>query len=429
MFGEVEITDAKLDEWVNAFGPDEKIPATLGHLADPENPIHTGEPAPCWISGLMKKGDTLFGNFVNWTPEGLEAITSGGYKNVSIESADGTRLTSVALLGARTPAVEFQNEKGRFAPLDMAGECMGEDTQIVLAQNLAAMGKPIYLPYKSPPKKITDIFEDEAGPKAWTNAFNAAYKEYDGDEAKANGTAWATVKEMGYTKGKDGIYRKKAATAAKGGLEMAENDAAKAADENVVLAWLKEKFGKGEKPEAATVLTAKHGTTEESPEMVAMAKRLDELEGKVKDQADELAMAGAMANARELCKDAHIAPSFEGPMAQYMAGKSEIVMAEPERDKDGNVTKEYKLSRNDFFAAVLTSKGTEKLDDPKKLTAPPAKKPVTPFMASGNKYMPEDPEEQAALAEEAKTLVRTEGKTIEEATAAVLAAWQKKQEA
>ena len=419
MFGEVEVTEDKLDQWISAFGPDEKIPVTFGHLADPDNQISTGEPAPCWISGVMRKGDMLFGNYVDWSSAGLDAITSGAYKNVSIE-ANGERLTSVALLGSRTPAVEFHNDRGRFAPLDMAG-CLDEAGQVVLSQNLRAMGVTIAFPYNEPPKKITDLFDDDAGPKTWTEAFNSAYEEYD-DEAKANATAWAAIKEMGYTKGDDGKYRKskKAATAAQQGGRMSLKEKVLAALKDLTAKWeteLDESPGATEPEPVQAAAAPEAKPAEESPEVKALAERLEKLENDNESYRNELAMTKALSSARELCEAAHIAPKFEEPMAQYMAGMPEITLAEPERDENGEVTKEYKLSRNDFFATVLVSKGTEKLDDPKKLTEAPRRKEVEAFA------VPEgvtNPERQAEIVKEANDEALAAGKGDDKAFIASL---------
>jgi len=413
MFGEVEVTHKKLDTWIAAFGPDEKIPVTRGHLADPENQhASTDEPALCWISGLMKAGDLLLGNYVGWTPEGLEAITSGGYKNPSIESTDGSRLNSVALLGARTPAVEFHGERGRFAPLDMAGPCLGDGAQVLLAERLESLGEPIALPYKSPPKKITDLFDDEKGPDAWTKAFNAAFEQYDGDEGKANATAWAAIKKMGYVKGKDDIYRKSktaAEAANQGGQEMAVEQAAKAAEERKsVLATVANWLGIGDAPPAELAALPKPEPTAESAEQKALAARVEALEKRVEDQATELQMAGATAQATALCQAAHLAPKFERPLAEYLAGKAEITLAEPEVDDKGNVVKEHKVSRNEFFTALLAAKGTTKLDDPKVLSKPPKKVLVKPFESENEGEVSD--ERKAEIAREAHAEALAAGK-------------------
>lgn len=44
--------------------------------------------------------------------------------------------------------------------------------------------------------------------EVWMAAFNAAFKQYDGDEAKSNATAWAAVKDAGYEKGDDGKWHR-----------------------------------------------------------------------------------------------------------------------------------------------------------------------------------------------------------------------------
>jgi len=361
MFGEVEITHDKLDEWIAAFGPDEKIPVTRGHIADPENLYtSTDVPALCWISGLMKAGDLLLGNFVDWTSEGLEAVTSGGYKNPSIETKDGSRLRNVALLGARTPAVDFHGDRGRFAPLDMAGGCLGEGGQVLLAERLETL-----LP----------------------------------DDDKHHKTKQAAEAAKG-----DGMsFKEKAIAALKDVAAKLEGEP----EEAVTLA-----------ANAPVVAAAPPVAKPENPEVKALAAKLEELDKQVKDQAAELQMAGARTRAAELCRDAHLAPKFEGPLAEYMAGKAEITLAEPTLNEKGEVVKEYKANRNEFFAALLAAKGTAKLDDPKKLGEPPAKVHVEAAVLGNDA-------EQAklqALAAKADALSKADGIPVNEAMKNVLAA-------
>ena len=42
----------------------------------------------------------------------------------------------------------------------------------------------------------------------WIAAFNNAIKQYQGDEKKANSTAWAAVEKAGFKKDKDGIWKR-----------------------------------------------------------------------------------------------------------------------------------------------------------------------------------------------------------------------------
>ncbi|MBM3314266.1 hypothetical protein FJY71_00280 [candidate division WOR-3 bacterium] len=46
--------------------------------------------------------------------------------------------------------------------------------------------------------------------EVWLAAYNAAYEQSDGDEAKAAATAWAAVKKAGYEQDADGAWHKKA---------------------------------------------------------------------------------------------------------------------------------------------------------------------------------------------------------------------------
>lgn len=47
-----------------------------------------------------------------------------------------------------------------------------------------------------------------AAQDVWLAAFNAAFKEYDGDEGKSAATAWAAVEKAGYEKDDDGKWRR-----------------------------------------------------------------------------------------------------------------------------------------------------------------------------------------------------------------------------
>lgn len=64
------------------------------------------------------------------------------------------------------------------------------------------------MPYtkQTAPDWVKDL-PDEAK-DAWVKAYNAAYRQYDGDEGKAAATASAAIKKMGYRKGGDGKWHK-----------------------------------------------------------------------------------------------------------------------------------------------------------------------------------------------------------------------------
>lgn len=64
------------------------------------------------------------------------------------------------------------------------------------------------MPYTkdNPPDRIKGL--PEHAQAIWIAAFNAAVKEYEGDEEKANATAWAAVKKAGYKKNEDGKWMK-----------------------------------------------------------------------------------------------------------------------------------------------------------------------------------------------------------------------------
>ncbi|HUV87642.1 MAG TPA: ChaB family protein [bacterium] len=421
MFGEVEITHEIIDKWVSAFGPDEKIPVTIGHLSDPKNVITTGDPAPCWISGLMKAGEILLGNYVDWTPAGLEAVTSGGYKNVSIESLDGSRLDSVALLGSRTPAVEFHSDRGRFVPLDMAGPCLGEGAQILLAQ---AFGEPIALPYKSPPKKITDLFDDEAGSDAWTKAFNAAFEQYDGDEAKANATAWAQIKKMGYEKGKDGKYRKpkKAATAAKE-TKMGIKEKVKEAL-SALLAKLDEEGDETPvtaAPPETTVEPVVAPGVSESPQFAALAAQVEALKTRVTESEQKVIAVTAKGQALAFRNEAHLPPALDVALEDWCAGKSEVRM-----DEEGT----KKLPQAEFVKRLVMARGTQKLTAAVVFGNPPAKTKVEALSVEPEgPGLPTDQETLVMLAENAKVRAREKGITLAAAQIEVNAEWRKDKEA
>jgi cation transport regulator len=54
------------------------------------------------------------------------------------------------------------------------------------------------MPYTAPPTRIKAL--PAHAQDIWTAAFNSAYKQYGGDEAKVNATAWAAVERAGYAK-------------------------------------------------------------------------------------------------------------------------------------------------------------------------------------------------------------------------------------
>jgi cation transport regulator len=62
------------------------------------------------------------------------------------------------------------------------------------------------MPYTSPPDKIKGL--PVHAQDIWISAFNSAWKEYNGDEAKCNATAWAAIEKAGYKKNADGNWIK-----------------------------------------------------------------------------------------------------------------------------------------------------------------------------------------------------------------------------
>lgn len=404
--GDIKVTAEKIDGWVRNFGEHEKVPIGMGHN-DPNYTLADTDKKPyCWISGLCRAGDFCMAMLTDWTPEGQTAALNNEFKNFSIETTGGDedRIKYVAALGAYDSAVDFKTPDGeRFQPFDFTRGALGETGRLMLAAALGA--ESIVMPYKTPPARIKKLFADEKGPKIWTAAFNSAYEKYK-DEGRASKIAWGAVENAGYEKGEDGKWRKtkKAAEAAKG-EKMAEDQAAKAAEEKKsVLATLANWLGFGETPPAELVALAKP----EPEEVKALAARVDELDKQVKSQAAELQMAGATTQAADLCRRAHLPPKFEQPIAEYLAGKAEITLAEPEVNEKGEVVKEHKLSRNNFFDRLLEAKGTAKLEDPAALTKPPKKAEVKPF--AGEKEGEVSDERKAEIAKEARAEALAAGK-------------------
>src|SRR5574343_304324 len=62
------------------------------------------------------------------------------------------------------------------------------------------------MPYDKPPDKIKGL--PKHAKEIWMAAFNSAWDEYEGDEAKANATAWAAVKKAGYYQDSQGKWHK-----------------------------------------------------------------------------------------------------------------------------------------------------------------------------------------------------------------------------
>ena len=54
------------------------------------------------------------------------------------------------------------------------------------------------MPYNKAPSRVKGL--PKHAQSIWVAAFNSAYKQYDGNEEKANATAWAAVKKAGYSK-------------------------------------------------------------------------------------------------------------------------------------------------------------------------------------------------------------------------------------
>ncbi len=423
--GDVEVTHGMIDGWVGNFGEHEKVPIGMGHL-NPNYALPDTDKKPlCWADALFRVGDYCMARLTDWTPEGKSAAVENAFKNFSIETTGGNedRIKYIAALGAYDSAVDFKTPDGeRFQPFDFAGALGGEGQKMLAA----AMGYT--MPYKAPPKKITDLFDDEKGPNAWMKAFNGAYEQYKGDEAKANATAWAQIKEMGYTKGKDGKYRKskQAAKAAKGATMGAVKEKALAALKDVE-AWLKG-VPEGEPqvdPAPVTAAAPPAGEpVKESPEVKVLTAKLEKLEKKVESQKVEFAATSLLAESKELCLAAKAQPRFEKPFAQlltHIPPEAEVVLAEADDPE-----KVVKAPAREFLKNVLLAKGTEKLEDPALLTKPPKQKTVQQF-ATPKTGLPDDEGALAELDTKARTLSLADGISIGDAQKKVLAEYHKEQ--
>lgn len=62
------------------------------------------------------------------------------------------------------------------------------------------------MPYKKAPDRAKGL--PSHAQSIWVSAFNSAYKQYNGDEEKANATAWSAVKKAGYRKNDKGKWIK-----------------------------------------------------------------------------------------------------------------------------------------------------------------------------------------------------------------------------
>ena len=426
--GDVEVTHGMIDGWVGNFGAHEKVPIGMGHL-NPNYALSDTDKKPlCWVDALFRAGDYCMARLTDWTPEGKAAAVENAFKNFSIETTGGAedRIKYVAALGAYDSAVDFKTPDGeRFQPFDFAG-ALGETGQVMLA---AAMGYT--MPYKEPPKKITDLFADDKGPGIWTAAFNSSYKKNQDDEEAAK-AAWGAVKNAGYSKGKDGKYSKsnKAAQAAEGGQMAEEQAAAKAAEDGFVkqvLARLgigESRASKADETLDAPVVAAAVTKPEESPEFKALAARTALLEKTVASQKVEFVAASLTHESKELCLAIKAAPRFEKPLAQVLAlipPEAEIVIVEADDEE-----KVVKASAREWFKNVLLAKGTEKLEDPATLTKPPKQKTVQQFAVPKTGL----PTDEAALAEldtKARALSLSEGISIGEAQTKVNAEYFKEQ--
>lgn len=65
------------------------------------------------------------------------------------------------------------------------------------------------MPYtiSNPPDQIKGL--PKKAQEVWIKSYNAAHIQYEGNEEKSNGTAWAAVKNAGYEKDKDGKWKMK----------------------------------------------------------------------------------------------------------------------------------------------------------------------------------------------------------------------------
>jgi len=426
--GSGKVTKELQQKWAANFDPYEKVPVTPGHLPslDEETIGLTALPPLCWVSYLTVAGEFLMAMFTDWTEAGKRAALDNQFKNFSIETdASGERIKAVAALGAYDAAVDFHTDAGRFQPLDFAQGALGDTGRILLAQAMASFAGPISMPYKSPPKKITDVFNDEAGPDAWTKAFNAAFKQYDGDEAKANATAWTQIEKMGYEKGKDGKYHKpkeaaKAAKETKMGIKERVKEALSA-----LLAKLDEEGDEAPgtaAPPNTTVEPVVAPGVSESPQLAVMAAQMKALETRVTESEQRVIAVTAKGQALAFRQEANLPPALDVALGDMYAGKTEVRM-----DEEGT----KKLPTTEFVERLVKMRGTQKLTVAVLFGEPPVKTEVETLLVEG-KIDAEAVQKKArevalASSEKYETVLRKlyplvqSGKSLDEAVALVAA--------
>ena len=95
---DVDVTEAKLDGIVEAYGKSDPAPLVVGHP-----PLDA--PAWGWIESVRRTGDRLQAKFRDVAPEFRAAVEAGRYTGRSI-ALKGDQLRHVGFLGGRAPAVD-----------------------------------------------------------------------------------------------------------------------------------------------------------------------------------------------------------------------------------------------------------------------------------------------------------------------------------
>ncbi len=127
----IEITNAHLKKTVAAYDPARwKAPLVIGHP-------HHDAPAWGWIASLSLKEETLFATLTELSPQVIDLVTQGQYRNVSASfyTPDATSnpvpglfyLRHVGLLGAQPPAVKGLPQVAFHEPENQTALAVGCD--------------------------------------------------------------------------------------------------------------------------------------------------------------------------------------------------------------------------------------------------------------------------------------------------------------
>jgi len=178
-----------------------------------------------------------------------------------------------------------------------------------------------------------------------------------------------------------------------------------------------EKMGAPETP--PEVLTIAAAEIKPTAELLAEKERADKAEAKAAALESEKVDRELDAKVEALCERAHLAPAFKCGLKDFMAGKPDVRL-----DAEGTKT----LPRDEFLAEVLERKGIEKLDDPLKLTKPPAKKKANMLTKASGPELPKDPETLEAIADRAVEICAAKGISMPEGMKQAIDEWRKEGE-